>query len=57
MNIDALIAAQGGRFDAAEVEVIERVLRGLTGPCRISRAASGAGGAQLASRHGVLGDH
>jgi hypothetical protein len=27
MNIDAIIAALGGRFDAAEVEVIERVLR------------------------------
>jgi hypothetical protein len=27
VNIDALIAALGGRYDAAEVEVIERVLR------------------------------
>ena len=27
MNIDAVIAALGGRFDADEAEVIERVLR------------------------------
>jgi len=27
VNIDAVIAALGSRFDAAEVEVIERVLR------------------------------
>ena len=27
LDVDAVIAALGGRFDAAEVEVIERVLR------------------------------
>ena len=27
MNIDAIIAALGGRYDADEAEVIERVLR------------------------------
>ncbi len=27
MNIDAVIAALGGRYDADEAEVIERVLR------------------------------
>jgi hypothetical protein len=27
MNIDALIAALGGRYDAAEIQVLERVLR------------------------------
>ncbi len=27
MNIDAVIAALGGRFDADEITVIERVLR------------------------------
>ena len=31
MNIEAVIAALGGRFDAEEVEVIERVLREYNG--------------------------
>ena len=74
MDIEAVIAALGGRFDADEAEVIEGVLReyGGTGPDEqlISEAAlalaihrrgkrrPGQGAlTQLASRHGVLGDH
>jgi hypothetical protein len=31
LNIDAVIAALGGRYDADEAEVIERMLRDLNG--------------------------
>jgi len=37
MDIDDMFAALGGRFDAAEVEVVNSVVRGTTArPCRMS---------------------
>ena len=52
MNIDAVIAALGGRYDADEADVIERVLREYGGTIPDSQLIEEAGRALAVYRRG-----